>query len=155
MPINKRESLIFTIIMCGFMVFFMSLYNFSLHMGLSLETIRQAWLGFPLAFVVGFACDWFIVAKVAKKIAFSLTRNQPRQIVIILCVSSMMVGGMVILMSLFGAVVMNGLSLSTPAEWLANIGRNVIVALPLQLLIAGPLVRSLFRSIFPVGVIVR
>ncbi len=33
MPQNKRESLIFTIIMCFTMVLWMSMYNVTLHMG--------------------------------------------------------------------------------------------------------------------------
>lgn len=50
MPQNKRESLIFTIMMCFTMVFVMSIYNVSLHMGgLSMKSVQQAWLGFPIA----------------------------------------------------------------------------------------------------------
>ena len=37
--------------------------------------------------------------------------------------------------------------------WLSNIGKNVVVALPLQLLIAGPIVRRLFRKLFPIGTV--
>ena len=33
MPINKRESLLFTFIMCFCMVLWMSMYNVTLHMG--------------------------------------------------------------------------------------------------------------------------
>ena len=36
-------------------------------------------------------------------------------------------------------------------NWLINIPRNFIMALPFQLLVAGPLVRALFRRLFPVG----
>lgn len=46
MPQNKRESLIYTFIMCFMMVFWMSIYNVSLHMGeLSMESIKAGWLG--------------------------------------------------------------------------------------------------------------
>ena len=37
------------------------------------------------------------------------------------------------------------------SAWLFNIPRNFVMALPLQLLIAGPLVRKVFRGLFPVG----
>ena len=47
MPQNKRESLIYTFIMCFMMVFWMSIYNVSLHMGgLSMESIKAGWLGY-------------------------------------------------------------------------------------------------------------
>ena len=52
MPINKRESLLFTFIMCFCMVLWMSIYNVTLHMGaLNLTTIREAWIGFPLSLI--------------------------------------------------------------------------------------------------------
>ena len=45
MPRNKRESLIYTVLMCFTMVLWMSIYNVTLHMGaLNLTTIREAWI---------------------------------------------------------------------------------------------------------------
>ena len=42
MPINKRESLLFTFIMCFCMVLWMSMYNVTLHMGgFSLEVLKE------------------------------------------------------------------------------------------------------------------
>ena len=35
--------------------------------------------------------------------------------------------------------------------WLTNIPKNFVMALPFQLIIAGPLVRKVFRTIFPEG----
>lgn len=52
MPMHKRESLIYTVLMCFTMVLWMSMYNVALHMGtLNMEVIREGWLGFPLAYV--------------------------------------------------------------------------------------------------------
>ena len=57
MPQNKRESLIYTFIMCFMMVFWMSIYNVSLHMGgLSMESIKAGWLGFPIAYIFAMCC---------------------------------------------------------------------------------------------------
>lgn len=42
---------------------------------------------------------------------------------------------------------------AVPANWLMNIPRNFIMALPVQFLAAGPLVRRLFRTVFPVGTV--
>ena len=40
-----------------------------------------------------------------------------------------------------------------PATWVKNIALNFIMALPWNLLVAGPLVRALFRRAFPVGTV--
>lgn len=52
MPQNK-ESLIYTVMMCFFMVLWMSIYNISLHMGeISVDVIKAAWMGMPIAYVL-------------------------------------------------------------------------------------------------------
>ena len=52
MPINKRESLLFTFIMCFCMVLWMSIYNVALqHGAINGEVIAAAWLGFPVAYI--------------------------------------------------------------------------------------------------------
>ena len=40
-----------------------------------------------------------------------------------------------------------------PIIWLTNIPKNFIMALPFQLIVAGPLVRKVFRTAFPVGTV--
>ena len=71
MPQNKRESLIFTVLMCFTMVLWMSLYNVTiLHGGFSIDVLKEAWLGFPFAYVVAMCLDWFLVSKLAKGFAF-------------------------------------------------------------------------------------
>lgn len=53
MPINKRESLLFTFIMCFCMVLWMSIYNVALqHGAINGEVIAAAWLGFPVAYIL-------------------------------------------------------------------------------------------------------
>jgi hypothetical protein len=156
MPQNKRESLIYTVMMCFLMVLWMSIYNVSIHMnGLSVESVKAAWLGFPLAYVVAMCCDWFIVSGVAKKIAFGYLLKPDSSIVRkVITVSSCMVVPMVILMSLYGAI---ELCIQTNAWnrilliWLTNIPLNFIMALPFQLIVAGPIVRLAFRKVFPIG----
>lgn len=157
MPQNKRESLIYTVLMCFVMVLWMSVYNVAmLHGELSFSVIQSAWLGFPIAYVFAMCCDWFLVSKLAKGFAFRFLVkpgvSSPLKIVI--AVSCCMVVPMVLIMSLYGAVeaaTHSGAWGSIPMIWLINIPRNFIMALPFQLLIAGPLVRFLFRKAFPVG----
>ena len=158
MPQNKRESLIYTVLMCFVMVLWMSPYNAALrHGGPGLPALTAGWLGFPFAYVFAMCCDWFLVSRLAKGFAFRfLVRPRDSALKKVLCISCCMVVPMVLLMSLYGAcegAVHTGAWGSVPLAWLANIPRNFIMALPFQLLIAGPLVRKVFRAAFPEGTV--
>ena len=75
MPQNKRESLIFTVMMCFFMVFFMSIYNVACHHGaLNLEIVKDAWIGFPIAYCFAMCCDWFLV-RPGKRLCLPFSRE--------------------------------------------------------------------------------
>lgn len=156
MPQNKRESLIYTVLMCFVMVFWMSMYNVTLHMGSpSLDVLREGWLGFPIAYIYAMCFDWFLVSKLAKGFAFRfLVKPESSTMRKVICISSCMVVPMVIVMSLYGGLEMcvrTGEWRQLGMIWLTNIPKNFIMALPFQLLIAGPIVRKVFRSAFPVG----
>lgn len=158
MPQNKRESLIYTVMMCGLMVLWMSVYNIALHTGeLSMTTIKEGWLGFPLAYIIAMLLDWFVVSSVAKGIAFTyLVKPDSSSTKKVIAVSCCMVLPMVIMMSLFGGVevcLQAGNWQQLPLMWLTNIPTNLVMALPFQLLIAGPVVRKVFRALFPVGTV--
>lgn len=153
MPQNKRESLIYTFIMCFMMVFWMSIYNVSLHMGgLSMESIKAGWLGFPIAYIFAMCCDWFFVSKIAKGFAFKyLVKPDSSVLRKVISVSCCMVVPMVIIMSLYGAVEVSiemGNFSNLLIMWLTNIPKNFVMALPYQLIIAGPVVRFVFRAAF-------
>ena len=156
MPQNKRESFIYTVMMCFVMALWMSIYNVSVQYGtLNLEVLVTAWIGFPVAYLVGMCCDWFVASKIAKGVAFRYLlkpQDSPRKK--IFCISGGMVLVMVILMSFYGAcegAFHTGNWSRIPINWLSNIPRNFIMALPFQFLIAGPMVRRLFRTAFPEG----
>ena len=156
MPQNKRESLIYTVLMCFCMVLWMSMYNVTLHMGgFSLEVLKEGWLGFPIAYVFAMCCDWFLVSGLAKKFAFTyLVKPEDSVLKKVICVSCSMVVPMVLIMSMYGAVegcVRSGAWSQLLMIWLTNIPKNFIMALPFQLIGAGPLVRFIFRSAFPEG----
>lgn len=104
MPMHKRESLIYTVLMCFTMVLWMSMYNVALHMGtLNMEVIREGWLGFPLAYVCAMCLDWFLVSKIAKGFAFRfLVKPESSTTKKVIAVSCCMVVPMVIFMSLYG-----------------------------------------------------
>lgn len=158
MPQNKRESLIYTIMMCFIMVLWMSVYNVSLHTGgFTQGSIQAAWIGFPIAFIFAICCDIFFVSKIAKHIAFTyFVKPSSSSIQKVIAVSCCMVIPMVFIMSLYGALeacISTGTWNNILFIWLMNIPMNFIMALPLQLLIAGPVVRVIFRKAFPIGTV--
>lgn len=156
MPQNKRESLIYTVIMCFFMVLWMSIYNVALQYGaFNWETVVTGWIGFPVAYLFAMCCDWFVVSRIVKGVAFRyLISPQDSPLKKMLCISGGMVVGMVFIMSLYGAcegAFHTGNWKEVPANWMINIPRNFIMALPVQFFLAGPLIRRLFRAVFPEG----
>lgn len=164
MPINKRESLLFTFIMCFCMVLWMSIYNVALqHGAINGEVVAAAWLGFPVAYIFAVYCDRFVASPLAKGFAFKylVTPGKSSPLAMTLAVSSCMVVPMVIIMSLYGACEglfhLPGGPLANlqalPMMWLVNIPRNFIMALPWNLLVAGPVARFVFRRAFPTGTV--
>ena len=160
MPKNKRESLIYTVMMCSAMVMWMSVYNIGLQRGsLSVDVLKSAWLGFPFACAFAMICDWFLVSKIAKGFAFRclVKPGISSPLKTVTAVSVCMVLPMVIIMSMYGALEASLHSGSWNALifiWLRNMPMNLIMALPFQLIVAGPVVRLLFRRAFPEGSII-
>ena len=162
MPTNKRESLIFTIIMCFCMVLWMSIYNVLRVHGwhFDLGILAEAWIGFPPAYIVAMLLDVFVASRFAKWFAFRylVTPGKSTPLAITLAISTMMVFPMVLFMSLYGAFeafAHTGVIAAVPAMWLQNIPFNFVAALPWNLLVAGPLSRWLFRRAFPVGTVLE
>lgn len=160
MPKNKRESLIFTVIMCFLMVYGMSVFNVWKARGaFSFDVIVSAWMGLPPAYLVAALLDWFVVGPIAKGIAFGhlVQPGKSSQRSCILAVNACMVLCMVPLMSLYGAfeaVLSTGMGFSAvPLIWLGNIPFNYVCAICWNMLVAGPLARRLFRRAFPEGTV--
>ena len=84
----------------------MGIYNVTLHMGaLNLTTIREAWIGFPIAYVFAMCMDWFVVSGPAKGFAFRfLVKPESPVLHKVIAVSCSMVVPMVIIMSMYGAL---------------------------------------------------
>lgn len=144
MPTNKKEGIIFTTIMCSLMVLGMSLYNLLLHDNFALLPLLA---GLVPGFVVAFVLDVFIVGVIAKKIAFRLPIKKENKVQLILTISSLMVLGMVTFMSLFGVLMEGGIPDNLWAAYTEAWRMNVIVALPLQLLVVGPVSRTILGKI--------
>ncbi|PJH93163.1 DUF2798 domain-containing protein [Bacillus sp. SN1] len=149
MPTNKKEGLIFGVMMCFGMVCVMSIYNAIINGAIqvfSLVTVFEMVIGFMVALLL----DLLLVGPLAKKIAFSLPFDKSKKLYVILAMSTCMVIGMVLCMSVFGlvtAALSNGINGgSIFSAYLMIVLKNFILAYPLQLLIMGPLVRGIFMK---------
>jgi len=133
------------------MVLGMTIYNMLLGEGWSdqfiFHLLKDFWVGFFIALVL----DIFVVAKLAKPIAFKIVKpnKNTKPIKIIIAISSCMVIGMVLCMSLYGAVIAMGFTHNALKLYPLVILRNFVVALPFNLLIVSPLVRFIFINAFP------
>lgn len=145
MTTNKKEGLIFTTLMCFLMVFGMSFYNLILHHSFSTSSLL---FGIIPGFIVAFILDVFIVGVIAKKIAFNVSFiNKRNQISLIIVISCLMVIGMVTFMSVFGLVIESGINSFSLTTYWHTWRMNFIVALPYQLIIVGPISRSILKKI--------
>lgn len=150
LPTTKKESLLFGLMMCFGMVLVMTLYNFYLNGMFGKMSFTEGLLDFMIGFIIAFILDWFIVGPIAKKIAFKLTANTIKKIYTVLTISICMVIGMAFFMSIYG-MVMSGLNNGVEynaimTDYLSVYGKNLILALPLQIIIMGPVVRYLFTK---------
>ncbi|WP_137596738.1 DUF2798 domain-containing protein [Paucilactobacillus kaifaensis] len=142
MPRNLKEEVVFTAIMAGLMVFVMVCYNVMLVQGFTKGFIINSLSEYPGGLLVAIILDLLIVGPIAKGLAFKYIINDymKKNVVLIgITISVMMVLGMVTCMSLFGIIMAHNVSL---ASYLHAWGFNFIVALPLQLIVVGPIARS-------------
>lgn len=144
MPSNKKEGIIFGLFMCFGMVLIMSVYNTALH-GFSSYTVGSAAIQFIITFVVAFIAESFVEPK-AKKMALSLPYDKSKKTNFIVALALCMVPMMVLIMSVYGLILtafMTGIEGSIFTAYLKTVGLNIIVAIPSQLLIVGPISRRL------------
>lgn len=150
MPTTKKESLQFGFIMCFGMVFLMTIYNLCISETITKVSFLEVVYNFIIAFVLAYILDLFIVGPSAKKVALYLTAKSDKKIFKILAISICMVLGMAGCMSIYGLVsgyIHNGFyANSVILDYLSVFSKNVIFALPLQILIMGPLVRYIFTN---------
>lgn len=155
MPINKREQMVFTFLMVFFMAIVMSTYNVVLHQGFTVNAMKLAWMTFPITFILAFLCEWFIVGRIAMSLIKRFVKESDPMLKKIMLSALFFVSGMVLLMSFLCSLLFTPLDSAWTINWLKAMPRNFIMAYPLQVLIAGPLVLTIFRKLFPVGTIVQ
>ena len=136
--------------MCVGMVIFMTTYNLVINDMIGTVSLQAICMQFILGFMIAFLLELFIVGPVARKIAFSLPYDKSKRIFVILSLAFFMVSGMVLSMSFYGlgtAYFANSLVGESLLEsYVSIVSKNFIFALPLQLLVVGPLVRYVFSK---------
>lgn len=146
MPKTKFQNIVFTIIMATIMVYGMIVYNVALNTGgVTNATFGMALHEMPIMVPVAFIFEFFVVEKLATKLAFTVVRPTDRPQIITYAISTMIVCIMCPTMSLIATLLFKEPSLGT---WVQTFGCNMPMALIWQLLFCGPLARLIFRTLF-------
>lgn len=146
MPKTKFQNVIFTIIMATIMVYGMIVYNVALNTGgVTNQTFLLALHEMPIMVPVAFVLEFFVVEKLASRLAFSFMRPTDRPQFITYAISLMIVCIMCPVMSLIATLLFKEPSFGT---WIHTFGCNFPMAMFWQMFYCGPLVRLIFRTIF-------
>ena len=147
MPKNKFQEVIFTLIMVFFMVYAMICYNISLNTGsmtnrVFLDAFHELVIMGPIAFI--------LVSKLAFGCAMRMVDfKNCHPFSKILAISVPSVAFMCPLMSLAATILFKDAGNQFVAVWLQTTAFNFPMAFFWQLIYAGPIVRFIFRHIFP------
>lgn len=149
MPETKFEYVVFTAVTAFIMVYIMTLYNTALasHSFVNftfLVALKTMWLEF---IVIGL-CAFFISSPLAKHFAFKVVQKTDRPIFIIFAIQIFTVVFQVGLASIIGVWHGYGFTKNFIPDYMTTYCRNFLMAMPVQLFLAGPLARKIFRSIF-------
>lgn len=149
MPKTTGESIFFTAVTAWLMVYVMTLYNTVLAMGsFTNQTFLTALKGMWIEFIIIFLLAYFVSGHIAKYFAFRVVQPDDRPIFIIFAIQIFTVVAQVAFASIIGVYHGFGFTGNFVPDYLTTYCKNFIMALPLQLFIAGPLARLIFRSIF-------
>ena len=142
MPKTLLEKIVFTIIMAAIMVYGMIVYNVALNTGgVTNATFAMALHEMPIMVPAAFILEFFVVEKLATRLAFRFMRPTDRPQFITYAISLMIVCIMCPIMSLIATVLFKEPSFGT---WVHTFGCNFPMALCWQIFFAGPGVRNVF-----------
>ncbi len=146
MPRTKFENIIFTIVMAFVMVYGMVCYNISLSMGgCSNQVFIMAFGEMKIMWPVAVFLELFIAGRLAPRLAFTFMQPTDRPQFITYAISFCICALMCPMMSLIATLLFKQPGLGTFAQTWAL---NLPAAYAMQFIIAGPLVRFLFRLVF-------
>ena len=147
MPKTKFEDAIYTIIMATIMVYGMIVYNVALNTGsVSGQTFLLATHEMIIMVPVAFVLEFFIVGKIAQKLAFTVMKPTDRPQFITYAISICICCIMCPLMSLVATILFKDTKMF--ATWVQTWAMNFPMAICYQMFYCGPLVRLIFRAIF-------
>lgn len=148
MPETKAESIFFTAITAWMMVYVMTLYNTILATGsFTNRTFQIAFKGMWIEYIIIALLAYFVSGHLAKKCAFRVVQPGDRPIFIIFSIQIFTVVWQVAFASVLGVYHGHGFTANFIPNYLETYCKNFIMALPLQLLIVGPLARLIFRTV--------
>ena len=147
MPKTKFEDVIFTAIMATVMVYGMIVYNVALNTGGIVNGFTFLAATHELVFMapIAFVLEFFVVSKLAGKLAFTVMKPTDRPQFITYAVSICICCIMCPTMSLIATVLFKEPSFG---EWIRTWAMNFPMAICYQMFYCGPLVRFIFRIIF-------
>ena len=149
MPRTKGETVFFTAITAWMMVYVMTLYNIVLSMGsftnlTFLIALKEMWVEYVIIALLAY----FVSGHLAKMCAFRVVQPSDRPIFIIFAIQIFTVIWQVTFASVLGVYHGYGFTGNFVPDYLTTYCKNFIMALPLQLIIVGPLARLIFRTLF-------
>ncbi len=146
MPKTKFEDVIYTAIMALVMVYGMVVYNVALNTGgVNGITFIAAAQELPITATIAFILEFFIVGKIARKLAFTVMKPTDRPQFITYAISICICCIMCPIMSLIATLLFKTPSFGT---WVQTFAMNFPMAICYQMFYCGPFVRLIFRTIF-------
>ena len=147
MPINRKENIVFGISMCVIMVFFMGLLNISIHLGgFNLNSIKTTFVAFPVTLIIAYILETFIVGKINHILLGKFVKETDSKNSFILFNCFFIVTMMSLIMTIIGGL-LGGDNIQTIfTEFFIRWPRNFCAAFFLNILIAGPVSRSILKQ---------
>ena len=147
MPKNKFQDVIFTIIMATIMVYGMVVYNVALNTGgVTGQTFISAVHELPIMVPAAFVLEFFVVGRIARKLAFTVMKPDDRPQFITYAISVCICCIMCPIMSLIATLLFKETKIF--GSWIQTWVKNFPMAICYQMFYCGPLVRLIFRTIF-------
>ena len=147
MPTNRKENIVFGISMCVIIVFFMGLLNISIHLGgFNLNSIKTTFVAFPVTLIIAYILETFIVGKINHILLGKFVKETDSKNSFILFNCFFIVTMMSLIMTIIGGL-LGGDNIQTIfTEFFIRWPRNFCAAFFLNILIAGPVSRSILKQ---------
>ena len=147
MPKSKVQNVLFTIVMAFVMVYAMVCYNISIDKGgMSNQIFLLAFYEMPIMWPAAFILEFFVVGKLARRLAFTVMRPDDRPQFITYAISICICCIMCPTMSLIATILFK--DTKDFGTWIQSWAMNFPMAILYQMFYCGPLVRFIFRMIF-------